>query len=209
MIRGFTKGLVTGIVMGFALIYFLSMSQVVVVSVVNFPDIHRLLSWAYDNLRLSAVPFLLVLGCFARDLIRLNRLLKDDAAPIEKIGQTDHLLDIWIKLFFGIGVIWTAIGMRSALLEGLGNLDAATAASEGAFVILRRLVDGGILLALSTTIFGGIGGYVMHLIKTLVVGKQLQIRYHLAARYESDQVTHLLGAIAEDVKHLATRMERE
>lgn len=209
MIRGFTKGLAAGILMGFALIYFLSMSQIVVVSVVKVPDIHRLLSWAHDNLRFSAIPFLVVLVFFVRDLLRLNRLLKDETVPIETIGQTDHLIDIWIKLFFGIGVIWTAIGMRSALLEALGNLDAATAASEGAFVILRRLVDGGILLALSTTIFGGIGGYVMHLIKTLIFGKQLQVRYHLAARREADQVNHLLAAIAEDVRHLSMKTEKE
>ena len=34
--------------------------------------------------------------------------------------QLDHLTDIWTTLFFGTGVIWTAIGMRSALIFALG-----------------------------------------------------------------------------------------
>ena len=63
------------------------------------------------------------------------------------------------RLFFGIGVIWTAIGMRSALIVGLSDLDSAMAAQLGSFEILRRLIQGGILLALSTTIFGAVGGY--------------------------------------------------
>ena len=208
MIRGFIKGLTVGIFMGFAFVYLLSMTQIVAISIIRFPDIHKVLTWAYDNLRLSAIPFLLVFIFFIRDLLRLNTLLNDDTSPIEKIGQTDHLIDIWIKLFFGIGVIWTAIGMRSALLEGVGGLDAVTAAREGAFAILKRLVDGGILLALSTTIFGGIGGYLMHLAKTILLGKKLQTQYNLAVQRESDHINQILGSIADDVKRLVIKAER-
>ena len=49
--------------------------------------------------------------------------------------------------------------------------------AAGAFEMLRRLVDGGILIALSTTIFGGIGGYLMRVVKTLSVGAALR-RYY-------------------------------
>ena len=70
--------------------------------------------------------------------------------------QLDHLTDIWTTLFFGTGDIWTAIGMRSALIFALGDRDVAL--QDGAFAMLERMIDGGILLALSTTIFGGIGG---------------------------------------------------
>ena len=56
--------------------------------------------------------------------------------------RQSHEVDIWINLFFGIGVIWTAIGMRGALLEGLGDLNSQSAARLGAFSILQRLVDG-------------------------------------------------------------------
>ena len=41
---------------------------------------------------------------------------------------------------------------------------------------------GGILLALSTTIFGGIGGYLMRVYKSVTLGPQLQQRYNAAAR---------------------------
>ena len=63
--------------------------------------------------------------------------------------------------------------MRNSLLVALGGLDAETAASKGAWYILRQLVDGGILLALSTTIVGGVGGYIMKVIKTWCVSKKL------------------------------------
>ena len=60
--------------------------------------------------------------------------------------------------------------MRNALLVSLGSMDAETAARKGAFSILTQLVDGGILLSLSTTIVGGIGGYFMRMIKAWTAG---------------------------------------
>jgi len=76
-------------------------------------------------------------------------------------------------LFFGVGVVWTAIGMRSALLSALGGLDQSAAAELGAFEILRRLVDGGILLALSTTIVGVVPS--IELVIYCAVGGRLSI----------------------------------
>ncbi len=79
-----------------------------------------------------------------------------------------------ITTFFGIGVIYTAIGMESALLTALGGISGAEdAARQGAWQILRKLVDGGLILALSTTICGGIGGYALRLLKHAVVGRRL------------------------------------
>jgi hypothetical protein len=114
---------------------------------------------------------------------------------VEKIAQIDHLVDIWINLFFGIGVIWTAIGMRGALLEGLGDLNAQSAAKLGAFSILQRLVDGGILLALSTTIFGAVGGYLLRLVKSLAVGTQVKAFYNRLAEKQTDSVNSTLQSI--------------
>ncbi len=45
------------------------------------------------------------------------------------------------------------------------------------------MVDGGILLALSTTIVGGIGGYLMRLIKMFTVGGALH-EYHEQREHE-------------------------
>jgi hypothetical protein len=44
------------------------------------------------------------------------------------------------------------------------------------------MVDGGILLALSTTIFGGVGGYLMRAWKAVVAGAELKRYYDAEAR---------------------------
>jgi hypothetical protein len=61
------------------------------------------------------------------------------------------------------------------------------------------MIDGGILLALSTTIFGGIGGYLMRVYKTIALGAQLQQQYDLAARADTSEMRESLHRIE---KHL-------
>ena len=90
-------------------------------------------------------------------------------------------------------MIWTAIGMRSALIFALGEPDSAV--QDGAFAVLQRLVDGGILLALSTTIFGGIGGYLMRVYKSIALGARLQQRYDAAARVDTVSMRDALQRI--------------
>ena len=167
---GFISGALGVLLIGATLLYMLNMSEVVAISVLKIPRIQHVLLWTYENLRLSVIPFSLTFLLYCGSLWRLKRYLKNPQVAVEKISQTEHLVDIWVNLFFGIGVIWTAIGMRGALLEGLGDLNAQSAAKLGAFSILQRLIDGGILLALSTTIFGAVGGYLLRLVKSLAVG---------------------------------------
>ena len=99
-------------------------------------------------------------------------------APVDAVAQHDHLTDVWTSLFFGVGVIWTAIGMRGALVQAL----APASPPGGGVEVLERMVDGGILLALSTTIFGGVGGYLMRVWKTLAVGAMLKRYYEREQR---------------------------
>jgi hypothetical protein len=174
----------------------------------KIPSVQRVLNWTYDNLRLSVIPFSLTLLCFSGSLLKLNRYLKDPAASAEKVAQTEQLVDIWINLFFGIGVIWTAIGMRGALLEGIGDLNSQTAARLGAFSILQRLVDGGILLALSTTIFGAIGGYLLRLIKSLAVGARIRAFYNRLAEQQAESVNHVLQSIDNRLEELVTTRKK-
>ncbi|MCW8887208.1 MAG: hypothetical protein OQK12_18425, partial [Motiliproteus sp.] len=122
--------------------------------------------------------------------------------PLEQVAQLDHLCDLWTGLFFGIGVIWTAIGMRSALIYALGDPEAT--ASAGAFNLLRNLVEGGILIALSTTIFGGIGGYLMRVVKTVAVGNQLRSYYNHHALQADTAVLEQLQAIEKRLQSLGT-----
>lgn len=150
------------------------------------------LHWAYTNLGLSIPVFAGLLLAYFVTLGRLRNAL-DTARPIDQVLQLDHLTDIWTTLFFGTGVIWTAIGMRSALIFALGDRDAALA--QGAFAMLERMIDGGILLALSTTIFGGVGGYLMRVYKTITLGTELQKEYDKAARADTSEMRESLQRI--------------
>ena len=204
--RGFAGGLLTGalsaLVMTLALLYVLNMLGVVALSVIQLPQLHDLLHWTYSNLRLSVIPFGLILLLYVHFLRRLHRDLQGGAADPERVGQSEHWIDISTSLFFGTGVIWTAIGMRSALLHALNGLDAGTAMQLGAFEILRRLVDGGILLALSTTIVGAVGGYLMRLVKTALVGTRLNRHYEQLARADSDTLKEQLRRIEQQLARL-------
>jgi hypothetical protein len=203
----FSAGLITGalgvVIFASILLYTLDRSEVVVIPALEIPFVQRVLAWTYANLRLSIIPFSLTFWLYTRSLLRLKRLLRDQGATVEAIAHHDHLVDIWINLFFGIGVIWTAVGMRGALLEGLGDLDAQSAARLGAFSILQRLVDGGILLALSTTIFGAVGGYLLRLVKSLTVGSQVIAYYNLLAQQQTDCVDARLKSIDTRLGRLA------
>lgn len=181
-LRGLTAGAFGSLVGGAALLYILGRSQILTFSNDRLPDLSNWLEWAYVNLGSSIPVFAMLLLAFFFTIARLRTHLKQER-PINEIVQLDHLTDIWTTLFFGTGVIWTAIGMRSALIYALGDPDATI--QQGAFAILDRMVQGGILLALSTTIFGGIGGYLMRVYKTVTLGAELQLHYDRAARADT------------------------
>jgi hypothetical protein len=206
---GFIAGALGALFLAIVLLYVLNMSEVLAISVLDVPTVQRVLSWAYENLRLSVLPFFLTLVFYSGALWRLKHYLKAGGVMVEKIAQADHQVDILINLFFGIGVIWTAIGMRGALLDGLGNLDAHSAAKLGAFSILQRLVDGGILLALSTTIVGAVGGYLLRLIKSLAVGTQVRAYYNRLAKQQADAVNAVLQSIDEQLNRLVSCAEKQ
>ncbi len=197
------KGLTATFAAGAGLVYVLSKASLVDLEASAAGSTGEILSWAYDNLGSSIPVFAGLLAAFFLTLSRLRRGLEQDRS-VDRIVQLDHLTDIWTTLFFGTGVIWTAIGMRSALIFALGDRDAAL--SEGAFAMLERMIDGGILLALSTTIFGGIGGYLMRVYKTITVGMQLQRCYDRAARADT---SHMRDSLARIERHLGHAPEAE
>ncbi len=157
------------------------------------------LDWTRDNLGLSVPVFAVVLVLFARSLRRLHRGLHE-SRPADEVAHAEQLTDTWTSLFFGVGVIWTAIGMRGALLFALGDPD--TAVTAGAFAVLQRMVDGGILLALSTTIVGGVGGYLMRIVKTMAVGAALRRYYDQAARAQGETISATLARIEQHLHKL-------
>ena len=192
----FFKGLAAGalgtLIGGSATLYLLGRSGVIHFSDTAISSPGEWLHWAYTNLGSSIPVFAVLLLAYFITLGRLRDAL-ENARPINQIVQLDHLTDIWTTLFFGTGVIWTAIGMRSALIFALG--DRAAALQQGAFAMLERMIDGGILLALSTTIFGGVGGYVMRVYKTVLLGTQLQQQYDTAARADTSEMRESLKRI--------------
>jgi len=187
--RVFLQGLFAGafatLTGGAALLYMLARFGLIRLqeTAVSSPD--EWLMWAYTNLGSSIPVFAVLLLAFFITLGRLRRYI-DMGKAVNQIVQLDHLTDIWTTLFFGTGVIWTAIGMRSALIFALGDRDMAL--QQGAFAMLERMVDGGILLALSTTIFGGVGGYLMRVYKTVTLGAALQQQYDDAARADTSEM---------------------
>ncbi|MDH3338810.1 MAG: hypothetical protein OEM85_16690 [Gammaproteobacteria bacterium] len=194
--RVFLQGLIAGafatLTGGAALLYVLARLGLIRLqeTAVGSPD--EWLMWAYTNLGSSIPVFAVLLLAFFITLGRLRRYV-DVGKPVNQIVQLDHLTDIWTTLFFGTGVIWTAIGMRSALIYALGDRDMAL--QQGAFAMLERMVDGGILLALSTTIFGGVGGYLLRVYKTVTLGAVLQQQYDDAARADTSEMRQSLQRI--------------
>jgi hypothetical protein len=201
--RGFLSGMLLGVVIslvtGLVCVYLLIVLEVVSVSVVDTPGFQTLSEWTRRNLGLSVLPFTITLGLYVHSLRCLARRLDERAAQNE-VAQLEHLTDVWTSLFFGVGVIWTAIGMRSALLYAIGEPDVA--AESGAFAILTRLVDGGILTALTTTIVGGIGGYLMRVIKSSWLGTRLSRYYEEQEQRHAAQVETLLREIRESIGDL-------
>jgi hypothetical protein len=200
-VDGFLKGLAAGalgsLIGSGALLYVLSRTQFVSFSNGYTPDVSHWFDWAYANLGTSILVFTMLLVAFTLSLAQLRKKLESDA-PTNEIVQLDHMTDIWMTLFFGTGVIWTAIGMRSALLFALG--DPESTLQQGAFAILQRMVDGGILLALSTTIFGGVGGYLMRVYKSVTLGSLLQQHYDRAARLDTSSMSNTLERIEKHLK---------
>jgi hypothetical protein len=198
--RGFFNGLLLGMTLSFiaglVVVYLLTVFGIISVAVLEVPRVQMLFEWSRRNLGLSILPFGITLGLYIHSLRTLRQRL-DDNCPLDEISQLEHLNDVWTSLFFGIGVIWTAIGMRSALLYALG--DPNVAAQAGAYAVLQRLVNGGILTALTTTIVGGIGGYLMRVIKSSLLGTRLSRYYEAQEQHHASRVEALLSDIRASI----------
>lgn len=197
---GYLYGIASGIAVTVGVLYFANLGGVIALSSTAGDIPIAVLRWCHTNLGLSTIPFALVSVGFFYYLQQLLRLLAEREGNATAILAVEEKVDLCIHLFFGIGVIWTAIGMREALLASLGNMNAEIAAQKGAFYILTQLVEGGILLALSTTIFGGIGGYLMRVAKAWVAGGKLNA-------FAEDQLTSQHQEILDGLELIAAHLE--
>jgi hypothetical protein len=203
-IRDFMSGMLLGVALSLAIgavaLYLLMVLDIIAVSIIETPGLQVASDWLRRNLGMSVLPFGITLALYFHTLHTLARKLAKKE-PQNEVAQQDHLADVWTSLFFGIGVIWTAIGMRSALLYAIG--DPEVAAQAGAFAILERMVDGGILTALTTTIVGGIGGYLMRVIKSSYLGNSLSRYYEDLEQRHAERVEELLRDIKASLVDLA------
>lgn len=202
----FIQGLALGVTFTLiALLVIMYIDQPDRSTAIELPAFDDVGMWIYANLGLSLPVFIVLLLLYIHSLRKLKRYLLNEA-PIEQVAQQDHLVDTWISLFFGVGVIWTAIGMRGALVFALGEPEVTH--NLGAYDILDRMVQGGILIALSTTIVGGIGGYLMRVIKTLTVESDIKYYYDRVAHEPAETMQATLSAIEAHLHRLSQLSKR-
>jgi len=116
----------------------------------------------------------------------------------ENIQFNNKAVDMFITLFFGVGVLFTAWGLQNALVSAIGGMNKVEAGQLGAWGILQRLVNNGILIALWTTIVGGIGGYLMRLLKHFLIGKQLISFSNLLIDQDRDKLVNSLKEVLKE-----------
>jgi len=132
-------------------------------------------AFLYRHLRLSIVPFGCLFLLYAYLIAKIRRSLRGEGTKLSEITYYDRMLNTTISTFFGVGVIWTAVGMETALMQALNVVKQGKelAGALSAWGILENLVNGGLLLALSTTVFGGVCGYLLRLLKIVFLGNKL------------------------------------
>ena len=131
--------------------------------------------FAIMHLRSSLIFFIILFCFYVCFVMKIRSLLKNPKAKPSQLFFFDRLLNITISSFFAVGVIWTAVGMESALLQALSGFQTSSSIGQatnqpGALDIMDRLVNGGLLIALSTTIVGGGLGYILRFLKVLLIG---------------------------------------
>ena len=154
--------------------------------------------WLANNLGLASWLFLATAVAWTA---AMGALLKELAKPnprLARVQRLDQVGELCAHLFVGIGVIWTAIGMRDALQAALGE-GAPGGQGASADAVLRALVDGGILVALSTTIVGGIGGYLFRLLRALLAAGPLQELHEQTNNREIRELVQIVGQIQEQL----------
>ena len=137
----------------------------------QFPkSAHGVTNWLVLNLGYSAPLFCVALLFVIHSMACLLEELGKDKCCSSRTFHLEHRVDIGISLLFGIGVLFTAIGIRDALTTAINGEAAAINGGE----VLALLVNGGILSAMTTTVVGGALGYSLRVIKVLATGEKLE-----------------------------------
>lgn len=152
------------------------------------------LAWTERNLGASIGAFLLVGILYVRALcVARGRIRRGDLTGVMRAAGS---LQLWSTSFFGLGVLWTTIGMRDALLFSLGDFGMHGPTGITAYELMYRLVEGGVLTALTTTIVGGAGAYFMNVITHVAVQLPAHTLHATQQRDEYARVMQLLDTLA-------------
>ena len=160
-----------------------------------------LTNWLALNLGYSAPLFCVALLFVIHSMACLLEELGKDKCCSSRTFHLEHRVDIGISLLFGIGVLFTAIGIRDALTAAINGEAAAKNGGE----VLALLVNGGILSAMTTTVVGGALGYSLRVIKVLATGEKLE-KVHARMMGEGLQKQEaLLQCISNQLKTIGER----
>ncbi len=189
-LRGFASGAAVTLIVVAAAVLLLERYGFISIQTERFGELRHGLQWLITNLGLSLFAFALLIVWYLAAMARLGRSLSS-GAPLAEVQQAEQRVDTIVALVFGVGVIWTAVGMRGALTFALGG--GAVAIDQSAAVVLNRLVSGGMLVALSSTIAGGVLGYSMRVIRQLSLGSAISARYQLAHQEQTRQFAAIVA----------------
>jgi hypothetical protein len=129
-------------------------------------------TWITINLGLSAPMFVILTALGWSYVHRLRDSLRESQNPPERIAHLEQRVDLIVALLFGVGVLYTAVGLRAALVQAID-----TPSDQSASDMLAALVNGGILSAMTSTIVGGVLGYSLRILKLFCVGQALDAYY--------------------------------
>jgi hypothetical protein len=135
-------------------------------------SVNALLTWTSINLGLSAPVFLILTALGWSYVHRLKDVLAKSHTSPARIAHLEQRVDLIVALLFGVGVLYTAVGLRAALVQAID-----TPSGQSASDMLTALVNGGILSAMTSTIVGGVLGYGLRMVKLFRVGHALDVYY--------------------------------
>lgn len=160
--------------MHFALAVLYGAVLAIVTSIVfgSLVSVHTVVTWININLGYSAPLFLILTALGWSYVHRLKDVLVKAHTSPACIAHLEQRIDLIVALLFGVGVLYTAVGLRAALVEAID-----TPSGESASDMLTALVNGGILSAMTSTIVGGVLGYGLRMFKLFRVGHALDAYY--------------------------------
>ena len=179
----------SAILVGIAFSYFMG------VAFDSAVDMRSVAGWLNVNLGISAPLFALLSALGWTHLSSLKKTLRTEGDALTQIAHLEQRLDLVIALLFGVGVLYTAVGLRGALIQAID-----TPSEQSASGMLAALVNGGILSAMTSTVVGGVLGYGLRILKLLHVGHALDVYYATQERQAIERRENLLREILAELK---------